>query len=485
MARHTLLIAFAAATLTGCSLAPNYTRPAMELPTDWQVEQGQPGPGIGVKWWTFYGDAKLNVLIEEALQHNADLALALARVDEARALLGESRSRQFPTLDAGVEASRTRASLRTAIPIPPGTQRTNNDYRATLNTAYELDLWGRLSDASAAARAELLATQAASETVRLVLLTDVIKGYYALRALDEQLAATRRSLATRRESLELQRLQFKRGVISKFAFRKLEAEVEAARAQLPVLELRRSQQETALTVLLGRSPKAIYTGKVAVKTLANTETTGMPPALVVPAGLPSALLLRRPDLVEAEQHLIAANARIGVARAAYFPSITLTGFLGSESTELTNLFTGTAGISQVAVALTQPIWNAGRINAQVDAAHAREQQALLQYQQTIRNAFRDVRDAIVGQIKAREQFDAETRRVVALRDSLRLARLYYQNGIASQLDVLDAERNLLAAELSSSDALRVQRDAVADLFKALGGGWRQQDEMAARAMTGN
>jgi multidrug efflux system outer membrane protein len=461
-----------AVMLTGClSLAPDYQRPAIELPAGWAGAEGQSAAAVGAQWWKVFGDAPLDSLVDEALAHNADLALAVARVDEARARLGETRSGQFPSLQAGADANRTRSSLSTATPLPPGVERVNDNYRAVLDVSYELDLWGRLRDASAAARAELLATEAARETVRIVLAADVAQGYFSLRALDEQLAVTQRSLATRRESLALQKLRFEHGVISEFEYRQLEAEVEAARAQLPAIERGRSQQETALAVLVGRSPKAIYAETVVEPSLPASEPVDAPRALLVPAGLPSELLLRRPDLIEAEYRLIAANARIGAARAAYLPSISLTGFLGSESAELSDLFTGPAEISRVAAAIALPIWNAGRIGAQVDAANARQRQALAQYRRAIQSAFRDVRNAIVAQAKTREQFEAEHRRAAALRDSLRLARLRYENGVASQLDVLDSERNLLAAELNRSDALRAQRAAVADLFKALGGGW--------------
>jgi multidrug efflux system outer membrane protein len=469
--RHYAAIA-AAMTLSGCiSLAPDYQRPAVELPAGWAGPEGQSAAVPGAPWWKFYGDARLVRLVEEAFAHNADLQLAVARVDEARALLGQTRSEQFPTVDAGLDASRTQSSLRAATPLPPGVARETNDYRAALNVSYEIDLWGRLRDATAAARADLLATDAARETVRIALAAGVVQGYFALRAFDEQLAATQRSLATRTESLALQKLRYENGVISEFEYHQLEAEVLAARAQLPVLERNRVAQENALAVLLGRSPRAIYEGTVVENPAETGGKSDEPPALVVPAGLPSELLLRRPDLVETEHRLIAANARIGVARTAYFPSISLTGFLGSESVELSDLFTGAAGISQVAAGIAQPIWNAGRISSQVQAANARERQALAQYRRATENAFREVRDAIVAQVKTREQFDAENQRVAALHNSLRLAKLRYANGIASQLDVLDAERNLLAAELNRSDALRAQRAAVADLFKALGGGW--------------
>jgi multidrug efflux system outer membrane protein len=457
-------------TLSACiNLAPTYERPALELPEEWAAPQGRGAAEIGTQWWKIYDDVLLDRLIDEALANNANLQVAVARVDEARGLLGLARAEQSPTLNAELERSRNSASLRTATPLPPGTPRETDDYRGVLSAAYELDLWGRLRNASRAARAELLATEAARETVRIALVADVAQAYFGLRALDEQLAATQRSLDTRSESLKLQKLRYEVGAISEFEFRQLEAEVLAAQAQLPALERRRAQQEHALAVLLGRSPRAIYQAEVVTAILRTDEVTEAP-GLVVPDGLPSQLLLRRPDLTEAEQRLIAANARIGVARAAYFPTISLTGFFGSQSGVLDDLFTSPAGTWQAAAALTQPLWAGGRVGAGVDAADARQRQALALYRQSIQNAFRDVRDAIVAQAKTRAQFEAERERVTALRTSLRLAKIRYDNGVASQLDVLDAERNLLGAELNRSDALRAQRAAIADLFKALGGG---------------
>ncbi len=469
--RYSAALAVAVA-LTACtSLAPEYRRPAMDLPTDWAVTGGQSLSSVGAVWWRIYSDPLLDRLVDEALAHNANLQLAVARVDEARALLGQTRAEQFPVVGTTVDRDRTQSSERTATPLPPGTPRERNNYRAAIDVSYEVDLWGRLRDATKAARAELLATEAAHETVRITLVADVVQGYFALRAFDEQLAATQRSLATRSESLALQKLRYENGVISEFEYRQLEAEVAAARAQLPVLERQRTEQENALAVLLGRSPRAIYAEHHVERLVPANGATRKPSTLVVPAGLPSELLLRRPDLLETEQRLIAANARIGVARAAYFPSISLTGFAGSESASLSDLFTGGAGIWQVVASLTQPIWAGGRFRSQVEAANARQRQALARYQQAIQNAFREVRDAIVAQEKTRAQFDAEDQRVAALRETLRLARIRYANGVASQLDVLDAERNLLTAELNRSDALRAQRAAIADLFKALGGGW--------------
>jgi multidrug efflux system outer membrane protein len=271
--------------------------------------------------------------------------------------------------------------------------------------------------------------------------------------------------------LALQKIRADAGVISEFEYHQLEAEVLAARAQLPVLQRERARQENSFAVLLGRSPRAMYNGTdIGPATALRAASEDAAP--VVPGGIPSELLLRRPDLIEAEQQLIAANARIGVARAAYFPSISLTAFIGGQSVLLNRLFDEEAETHQVAGMLTQPLFGVARANALTNTANARQRQALIRYQNAIRNAFRDVRDAIAAQVRTREQFDVEDQRVIALRETLRLAKLRYENGVASQLDVLDAERSLLTAELSRSDALRGQRVAIADLFKALGGGWK-------------
>jgi len=457
-----------AALLAGCAgLNPDYTRPAVDLPQAWRDAPAEGVRAQEAPWWKVYGDPVLDRLIDEALANNASVMLALARVDEARAALGATSAEQLPYVTASANRNRTRLSQRGATPLPPGFDPEHNDTRVSADVSYEIDLWGRLRNATQAARAELLATEAARETVRIALTSDVAQGYFALRALDAQLAATRRSLATRTEALELQKKRAQLGDISEYDYRQLEADVAAERAQVPVLEQQRAQQENALAVLLGRSPRAIYEGALEAGTDPEEQTV----AIVVPAGLPSDLLLRRPDLVQAEQTLIAANARVAVARAAYFPRISLTGSLGSESVALSDLFTGPAGIWQAAIAVSQPIYGGGRFDAQVEAAGARERQALAWYRLAIQNAFRDVRNALVAQAKARERLAAEGDRAAALRTTLRFARLRYVNGMTSQLEVLDAERNLLAAEQNRIDALRAQRAAIADLFKALGGVW--------------
>jgi multidrug efflux system outer membrane protein len=276
---------------------------------------------------------------------------------------------------------------------------------------------------------------------------------------------TRQTLALREDALRLQRRRHAAGVIGDFELRQLEAEAAAARAQLPGLEQARSREEAALQVLAGRNPRQVFDSVIARKAPQEEE----PAAPVVPSGMPSELLLRRPDLVEAERRLAAANARIAAARAEIFPSIALTAALGGESAALSNLFSGPAMLWSVAAAVTQPIFAGGRIEARTAAAEARQRALVAQYQQTVRTAFSEVRTALITQSRARESYDAERARAEALSDTLRLARLRFDNGIASQLDVLDAERGLLAARIARIDALRAHRAAVADLFRALGG----------------
>ena len=463
----TLILAAAAATVVaGCAAGPDYERPALDLPASWQAVSAPGTAAPRDRWWSLYADPVLDRLVDEALANNQDMALAAARVDEARAVLRIADSQFYPAVDATAQADRSRSSERGGFPLPPGTPVERTTYRAQLNVAYELDLWGRLRRGSEAAQANLLGTEAARQTVRITLASEVARAYYGLIALDSQVDATRRSLELRSNGLELQKARHAAGIINDFTLKQLEAEVAQARAQLPALDANRHAQELALAVLVGRSPRAIMEGNIA----READRAG-PVAAVVPEGLPSDLLLRRPDVVEAEQRLIGANARIGEARAALFPRIGLSGYYGGESTDLSDLFTAPARIWSLAFALAQPIFQGGRLFGEVEAVEARQRQALALYQRTLQEAFREVRTALYTQVRAREAFEAEGVRVDALTETLRLARIRYENGLLSQLEVLDSERNLLQAELNRADALRVQRAAVADVVRALGGGW--------------
>jgi multidrug efflux system outer membrane protein len=454
------------ALFSGCmTVGPDYVRPRVDAPDQWPVEGA--GEVVSSTWWKIYGDPVLDRMIEDALAYNTDLRLAIARVDEARATLGVSRADQFPGVSANADAARNRPSQEGVTSAISGRDPEYSNYRATLNASYEIDFWGKYRRATEAARAELLAAQANREAVRLTLLSDVARGYFNLRALDAQVEVTRRTISTRLASTALQRLRLEAGVASEFDLRQVEAQTAQAQALLPSLETSLARQETALAVLIGRSPR----GMVSRPLDRGAAIQALTPPLVVPSGLPSDVLERRPDVRLAEQSLIAANARIGEARAAYYPTISLTAILGTESTSLSNLFTTPARLWQVSASAAQTVFDAGRTGAQVEQAQAREQQLLAQYAGTIQNAFKDTLDALVAQRKARETLDAEQARVIALESAYQLAQLRYDNGVSSLLDVLDVERGLLDAELNRVEAQRAQLAATTDLFKALGGGW--------------
>jgi len=465
MLDRVLVAAVIAALLSGCiTVGPDYQRPKVDTPDIWPGEKTM--EAVPVQWWRSYNDSVLDKMVEEALIQNTDFALAIARVDEARALLGVVRADQFPGVTAGVGASRNRISERTGT-FFPGIDTRYTDITATLNASWEIDFWGKYRRATEAARADLLATESNRDAVRLALIAEVSRGYFNLRSLDAQVAITRQTVATRLEGLSLQRKRFEAGAASELELHQVEADAAAAQALLPILENQLAQQETALSVLLGRSPREIV--GISPDRGAAIEALTVPP--VVPAGLPSDLLQRRPDLRQAEQQLVSANARIGQAKAAYFPSISLTGLLGGESATLADLFTMPARIWQISASAAQLVFDAGRTSSNVKAAQARQRQALALYQSAIQEAFKDTLDALVAQRKARERLDAEQVRVAALQKALMLARLRYDNGVSSLLDVLDAERGLLSAQLDQVAAQRAQLDATADLFKALGGGW--------------
>lgn len=463
-----------ALTLAACTVGPDYKRPQMELPAAWPVSAGD--AGVSVRWWTLYADAQLNLLVEEALGHNTNLRLAAARVDEARAGLTVVRADSLPNVTAGASGGRSRISERSGN-FFPGIPTEFNDITVKLNASWEIDFWGRYRRATEAARGDLLASTSARDAVQLSLISDVVRGYFTLRALDSQIAITHRTIETRRESQRLQRMRYDAGEASQFELRQVEAETAAAEALLPTLEQQQTQQENALAVLLGRSPRTLM--ESAIERGIALDALALPPA--VPAGLPSDLLQRRPDIREAEQRLIAANARIGIARAAYYPSISITGMLGFESEKLADLFSAPARIWQFSAGAAQTVFDAGRTTAQVDIAQARREQQLAIYQGTVQNAFREVKDALVASRKSAERSTAELDRVKALRDAHRLADLSYRSGESSLLELLDAERGLLDAELNRVQAQRDQLAATADLFKALGGGWDNDTEQAAVA----
>ena len=464
-------VLLAACVLAACSSGPDYKRPDMVLPENWSAKQdgaAVTASGMTEQWWQLYADTILDQLEEEALAHNSDILVAAARVLEVRAQLGITGADQYPTISANATESRTKNTLAGTIPYPSTVPRIQNQSLATLNASYEIDLWGKFRRASEAARADLLSAESVRDTVRLTLTTQVAQQYFTLVSLDAQEAAIQRLLASRQERLGLNRKQLEVGVISEYDLHQAEADAATVQSQLATLVQARNKQETTLTLLLGRSPRDV---------MGSELHRGSPslPVASVPDGLPADLLLRRPDLRDAEQHLVSLNARIGVARAQYFPSITLTSYAGSQSAAFSNLFTSPAGVFQFAANVAQPIFNAGRVGFMVDAAEARRDQALVQYKQAVASAFADVRNALSAQESARQVLTYETTRSDALAQTYKQAELRFQAGIASRLELLDVERNYLQAQLNRLDAERAQRSAVADLFKALGGGWKKQE----------
>lgn len=466
MRNNVAAVVLAALLLPACSfLQTRHEKPAPELPASWQIDSGaQQASAAGEQWWTLFNDPVLNRLVDEALEHNHDVAAAAARILEAEATLGVTDADRYPVVTASGDGNRTGTSQATAVQ-QPGMPRVTNNVRLTLNASYELDVWGKYRRASDAARAQLLASESARDAVKLTLAADVAQQYFNLLAADAQVEVIRNVLKTRADSLALLKLRSASGLASEYEVRQAEAEEAGARSQLSAALKAQDNVQTALSILLGRSPRAVMEGGVERGLVAASQ------AIWVPDGLPSDLLLRRPDIREAEQNMLAQEARIDAARAEYFPTISLTAYLGSESATLADLFSGPAGIFQFALGLAQPIFNAGRLSFTVKAAEARREQALTAYRKAVASAFGDVRIALNDQTAARTTWQAESERVVALVDAQRLANMRYEGGVSSRLEVLDVDRQLLQAQLARVDAENAQRAAVVSLFKALGGGW--------------
>jgi multidrug efflux system outer membrane protein len=415
-------------------------------------------------WWTAFNDRILDQLIREGVTNNRDLRIATARVDEFEAILRGTQSQALPQVGYGLDASRKRTSERIGIPFPRGKRPLGSSFSSVLSASWEIDLWGRIRRETEAARANLLATTEARRGVVLTLVSSVIASYVTLLDLDSQLQVAEQTLAGRKESVAVFRKRLDAGYISDFEMSQVQAEYESAVAAVPDLKRAIAVQEDALSVLLGRNPGPIQRGQ-------SLASLGTP---VVPASLPAELLTRRPDILKAEQQLIASNALIGAARALYFPSISLTGLGGLASKSLGNLFTGTARTWSFTGDVVGPIYTGGGIKASTDQAVARREQSLEAYQQTIQNAFREVEDALITVQTSREIEQSFERRVASLKQAVTLARIRYDNGYADYLDVLDTERSLFSAELSLAAARGDTYRALVALYGALGGDWIDQ-----------
>ena len=459
-----LLASLLALLLSACMVGPDYVRPPLDAPAAWRLSEQDARDLANTVWWEQYGDPVLNQLVATALRENKDLLIAAARVEEFAGNYGIVRSGLFPQVGAGYEPSRQRATL--ARDVDPSTY---NSYQVVLNASWEIDIWGRIRRQTEAARAQLLASEEGRRGVILSLVGSVASAYINLRSLDRQLEIARETAKSRGDSYEIFKDRFSGGVISLLELSQNKSQYEEALASIPPLEKAIAQQENGLSVLLGRNPGPITRGK-------NIDQLTLP---AIPAGLPSDLLERRPDIRRAEQNLIAANALIGAAKAAYFPTISLTGFFGYASLGLSNLFNSQSKIWQYAAPINMPIFTGGSLAGQLQAAEAVQQQALFGYQKAIQEAFREVNDSLVNQDRTGAQLLAQKSQVKSLVQYSETARLRYDNGYTSYIEVLDAERSLFNAQLQYTQTQQAQFQAMTNLYLAMGGGWvAEADKMS-------
>lgn len=462
--RHVPIILVACA-LTAC-LGQPYSRPDLAVPERYRFDLAGTQGAADTQWWSGFGDPTLDALVTEALANNEDLRIAAARVDQFHGSKVTTRAPLFPAIGYnGVTGRESRSELV----YGPGADEARNFSSGGLTAGWEIDVWGRVRNLTAAADADWRASEADRRAAVLSLVSAVTSGYVALLSLDDQLDTAQRTLASREQALTVFEKRYKGGVISKVELSQARSQYEVAAGAIPVLQQQVAQQENALSVLLGRNPGPIARGKHLIE-------LGTP---AVPSGLPSAILTQRPDVVSAEQSLIAANARVSAARALYFPSISLTGLLGVASLDLDQLFDSGSDTWNYAGSVTGPIFQGGSvlgINRQAEAQH---RQLLASYEKTVQRAFADVDDALIATQKTTERNASQRRQVEALRDYARLARKRYEGGYSSYLEVLDAEASLFNAELLYSQGQRDRLLAHVDLYKALGGGW--VDAAAAQA----
>ncbi|MEJ8853208.1 efflux transporter outer membrane subunit [Variovorax robiniae] len=446
--------------LAGCMLGPDYKRPALDVPTQFRgtALQASSPTAADTAWWQQFGDTQLDALVTEGLRNNDDLVAAAARVDQFYGALGTTRAALFPQLAADAAGSRSRASERTITGAP--TINPYNSLQATLLASWEIDLFGRTRRLTEAATADLQASEAFRRGAVLSFVAAVVSGYVHLLDLDRELEITRETLRIRQDALTLFEKRFKGGVVSEVEVSQARSEYATALRNIPVLEQNIAIQENALSVLVGRNPGPIARGTI------NALTA--PP---VPAGLPSDLLDRRPDILQAEQAMVAANARIGAAKAAYFPTISLTGAFGQSSRTLSDLWGGPARIWNYGADLSVPIFTAGAIAGQVRSAEAAQRESLAQYRKAVQSAFGETENALSGISTSRQALDAQKQVVSSLDRYLRLAWRRYEGGYTSYLEVTDAERNLFTArlQLAQSEADVLLQNVA--LYKSLGGGW--------------
>ena len=454
--------------VSACTVGPNYKRPVANLPDEYRAAAPAAAlaadqPSLGdQKWWELFQDEQLQELIRTALRQNFDVRIAAARVAEARAQVGITRADQFPEVDASGVAERERNSA-SAVPVPLRAFE-RNVFEAGASASWEVDFWGRFRRATEVSRATLAATEWGRRAVVTSLIAQVAEAYFTLRAIDLNLEISRQTLASRQESLRLTQVRAAGGAAPELDVRQAEQLVFGASAAIVDLERQAEQQENLISILQGNNPGAVPRGRT---------LTDQPLIPQVPTALPSALLEHRPDILEAEQTLVAANANIGVARTNYFPQISLTGSGGFQSAALSSLLTGPAGFFTVGASLLQPVFTAGRTRSQVALAEAQREGALLAYQQTILQSLRDVSDALIAYQRDREFRDQQELLARSAGEALRLTTVRYEGGASSYLEVLDADTRLFVAQLGLAQARLTELLALVQIYRSLGGGWEQ------------
>jgi outer membrane protein, multidrug efflux system len=469
MIRRRWFCGVACLALAGCMVGPDYQRPQTPLPgtyPDESTTSAAPAP-IRADWWTLYNDPTLNGLVATALSDNLDVAFAVAKVEEMDADLVEANAALFPEIDLLGAAARSRSSGSVTTPVPI---RMSNDLRVALSTSFEIDFWGRLRRMVESARAQALATHYAKDVVTLSLAGLTTQTYFALRSFDAQITATRETLATREDYLVIVRRRVDSGLASDLDLNQALGARSDAAAQLKDFVRQRALAEHLLGTLTGTPGLKLPPGDLAQ----------LPVPPVPPTGLPSVLLERRPDIRAAEENLVSNNALIGAAKAALLPKISLVGFFGGESTDLSSLVTSSGKIWSVGFGLSLPIFTAGRLNAEVVATTAREKQALATYQKSIQTAFQEVADALVNVEQTAATAADLQASVDAASNALRLSTRRYEAGYSGYLDVLDAQRTLNIAQLALIRNRQALLSASVDLMKALGGGWQDPEPLAAQ-----
>jgi multidrug efflux system outer membrane protein len=452
--------------LAGCAVGPDYRPPKVDLPTISDTKATKEVDNfLSAKWWSIFADSTLNKLEEKAVKNNADLKQAVANLEEACAAAGVAVADFFPSI--ALEGSGSNASFSKMAPISYG-KSGMIDYLASANVSYELDFWGKYRRANEAAHANLLSSHAAKDSVLLTVTSEVAKTYFTLRALDAKLAIARRTLRVREESYWVYRKRFENGYCTELDYLRMEAEMSSVKSALLSLEAIAEKAESALSVLIGESPRGIVSRRTSRSS--SLESKRVPSN--IPSGLPSDLLARRPDIAEAEGRLIAANAAIGQAIAAHFPSFSLTGTYGFESKSLGTLFTSNGIMNTFGANISLPLFTGGKLSSLTGIAEARYKKMLAMYEKTVQTAFRETLDTLITNRKNREIVVSATRRVNALKKSYFIALKQEESGLIGLLDLLDVERGLLAAEMDLVEALQNQLKSVVDLSKALGGGWK-------------